>query len=491
MSRRWKTIRLHLFDDLGMTQSLRKSLYWGIWSVTLGMMCTVVTTGAAWSAFQRSVLKADDFQLGLIAAIPVAANVSQLFISYYVEKKRNRRFLFLFFGLLGRFFWVPIGLMPFLFPGMNIDLRIWIVVVFVVMISVGNSFVNIGFGSLMGDLVPMRIRGQYFGARQKIYLISGVVCGLLISEMIDTLGVVGYSVALVLAGVSAMLDILCFFRVDWPPMLEPDGGTDKTPFGEMIREVWQNKPFIKVVLFYTLFYFAINVAAPFYNVYMLEDLHMSFTQISLYTQIASNLITVFVVARWGRLIDRYGIKPVLQLTVMFTALSPLPYLLATPDAAGWVLLSSAISGVFWPAFELSQQNMYLKQSPRRHRSMYIAIFFACYNLFGVALGNAVGGWLMQNPLMALGAREYAVLGVKWTNSHYIFLLTVLLRIAVYFVLLPRIREEDAWRARDVLRDLAVTAGQGAFRRYLGARAYILRRRERRRMRRAKGKGTSR
>ena len=475
--------RLHLFDDHGMSQSLRRSLYWGIWSVTLGMMCTVVTTGAAWSAFQRTVLRANDFQLGLIAAIPVAANVSQLFISYYVEKKRNRRFLFLFFGIIGRFFWVPIGLMPFLFPQMNIDLRIWIVVVFVALIALGNSFVNIGFGSLMGDLVPMRIRGQYFGVRQKIYILSGVVCGLLIAKMIDVLGVVGYSLALVLAGVSAILDIASYFRVDWPPMLAPESGDEKTPFGVMLREVLTNKPFIKVVAFYTCFYFAINVAAPFYNIFMLEDLQMSFTKISLYTQVASNLTTVFVVAYWGRLIDRYGIKPVLQLTLLFNAIGPLPYLLATKSAPVWVMVSSVISGTFFPAFELSQQNMYLKQSPQRHRSMYIAVFYASFNLLGVALGNAVGGWLMQNPLMALGAHEYTFLGIRWTNSHYIFLLTSLLRVVVFLALLPRVREEGAWTLKDVARDLAETARHGLLRRYFSLRAYILRKRARRNMNR--------
>ena len=146
----------------------------------------------------------------------------QIFLSYIIERHRNRRFLFLFLGLLGRFFWIPIGLVPYLFPNFSPDLRIWLVVVFVVMVYSGNSSVGLGFGSLMGDLVPLRIRGSYFSARQMISLASGVVMGLLISALIDQVGQIGYTIALVLAGITQLMDISCFFMVKWPPMAEEE-----------------------------------------------------------------------------------------------------------------------------------------------------------------------------------------------------------------------------------------------------------------------------
>jgi len=108
-------LRLHFFNDSGMTEQLRKNLYWVIWSVTIGMIGSVITTGPVWSAFQREVLGANDFQLGLISAIPVSTVVLQLFISYYMERKRNRRFLFLFLGLTGRVLWILIALVPYIF----------------------------------------------------------------------------------------------------------------------------------------------------------------------------------------------------------------------------------------------------------------------------------------------------------------------------------------------------------------------------------------
>ena len=478
-SSRSSRFRLHWFDDLGMAEDLRKSLYWVIFGVTAGMFGNVVTTGSTWSGFQRIVLGANDFQLGLIAAIPVALNVAQLFISYYMERKRNRRFLFLFFGIVGRFFWIPIALVPYLFPSFSVDRRIWLVIVFVAFVAIGNSFVNLGFGSLMGDLVPMRIRGQYFGVRQRVMLAAAVICGVIVAAMIDTLGEIGYTIALVLAGVTTIMDIVCFLFFKWPDMAEPEGGVDRTPIRVMLKEVLVNKPFMKVVLFFTLWQFAVGISSPFFNVFMLEELNMSFIQMTLYTQIASNIVTVLTVSRWGRLIDRYGNKTIMQLVILVNCLSPLPWLLATPKAIWYVLLSNVVSGCFWPVMDLAQQNLYLNQSPRMHRSMYVAVFFSCINLAGIALGNAVGGWLMQNAFKQLEALHFTLFGVEWINTHYIILLGSVLRLLVALLILPRINEQDAWSVRDAARDIQREQLSAYHRHRFARRAYFLRRKARR------------
>ncbi len=471
--------RLHLFDDAGMSRELRSNLYWVIWAVTAGMLGTVVTTGPVWSAFQRQVLGANDMQLGLIAAIPVASSVLQIFMSYLMERKRNRRFLFLFFGLLGRSFWIVIGLVPYLFPNFPVDLRIWLVIVFVMMVYGGNSFVGLGFGSLMGDLVPMRIRGSYFSVRQMISLASGVIAGLLISTMIDHLGIPGYSVALILAGITQLMDVACFFMIRWPPMAEVK--EDRTSLPAMLKEVFANKRFRQVVFSYSAWLFAVNIAGPFWNVYMLEDLKMSFTQMSLYTQIISNVTTVLVISRWGRLIDRYGNKPVLQMVAVLVTISPLPWFFATPLTTYFVLMSNILSGSSWPVSDVCQQNLYLSHSPQVHRTMYIAVFLASINLFGIGLGNAVGGWLMQNPFTALAQARLSLLGMPLTNTRIMFLATIALRLLVMLLLLPRISEEGAWKMSDALADILRRTRDGARMRWFEARVWLLRRKARRAM----------
>lgn len=479
--------RLRLFDDTGMSAQQRSNLYWVIWSVTIGMLGTIVTTGPVWSAFQRQILGANDFQLGLLAAIPVAASVLQIFMSYIMEKRRNRRFMFLFFGVVGRFFWIPIGLVPYLFPGFSMDLRIWLVTVFVVMVFTGNSCVGLGWGSLMGDLVPIRIRGSYFSVRQMFSLATGVVVGILVSTMIDRVGLPGYSIALVLAGLTHVADIACFFCVKWPPMAQVQD--DRTTLFGMLKEVFTNKGFVKVIVFYSIWLFSANIAGPFWNVYMLEELKMNFTEMSLYTQIISNVATVLVISRWGRLIDRYGNKPVLQMAALLITISPLPWFFATPMTTYFILISNVISGSSWPVSDVCQQNLYLSHSPAVHRSMYIAVFLACINLFGIALGNAAGGWMMQEPLAALAEKHYQFLGMAMTNTRYLFLVSVVLRMLVMFVFLPRISEEGAWTLRATLHDMRLRARDSVLKLWMQVRVKGLRRRARRNRERAEDSET--
>jgi len=468
---------LRFFNDSGMAEELRKNLYWVIWSVTFGMVGFVITTGPIWSAFQREVLGANDFQLGLIAAIPVATAALQVFISYYMEKKRNRRFIFLFLGLASRAMWLFIALVPYVFPSFSVDLRIWLVIVFVVIISGGNSGVNLAFGSLMGDLVPINIRGSYFSVRQRISLISGVTAGLAFSLLVDKIGLVGYSIAIAFAGLTMLLDVACYFFVKWPEMEVSHLPT----LGKLLKEVFSNKRFVKIVVFYSSWLFAVNIAAPFWNIHMLEYLKMNFMQMALYSQIVSGVASILIVTRWGRLIDRYGNKPILQITALCIVLSPIPWLFATQNSAYIIIISNVISGATWPAIDICQQNLYLSQSPRTHRSMYIAVFFACINLFGLALANAFGGFLMQSPFAALASRIPVVLGHEFTKMHWMILLSIILRIAVLLIFLPRIHEEGAETLSGTVKGITSNAAEQMQRRVSAIRTTALRKRARKQM----------
>jgi len=442
--------RIELFDSSGMSSSLRQSLYWGIWAVSAGMLCFNVTGGAAWTGFQREVLNADDFQLGLIAAIPVAANVLQILFSFFMERKRNRRFLFLFFGIVGRSLWILIGLIPFFVPASLQMVRILATIALVMMVSIGNSFVGIGFGSLMGDLVPLRIRGQYFSARQRIALVAGILAGLFVSYIIDTMGTVGYSVVLILAGIAGIADICCFFFVKWPPMAGSETAEAPESPLKMISGVFKNKQYMRFCLFFTCWHFSVALSSPFNNVYLIEVMKLSFVEITLFTQIVSNLATVFSVTFWGRAIDRYGNKPVMQsVGVICMFLSGL-WLFMRPGSIGMVIFFHFMTGLFWISLDLGQQNLYLALSPQKNRSVYIAVFSALANLCGIALGNTIGGALVQGPFTALAATGFQLFGFTLNKYHYIFLFSTLLRIAVMLLVFPKVQEDGAISVKEML-----------------------------------------
>ena len=69
--------------------------------------------------------------------------------------------------------------------------------------------------------------------------------------------------------------------------------------------------FRRAILFFGSSQFALGLAAPFYSVYMLEHLGLSYTTISIFS--AVNMVASISGYRiWAGLIDRFGGKPVLQ-----------------------------------------------------------------------------------------------------------------------------------------------------------------------------------
>lgn len=439
-----KLRQVELFDTTGMSAKLRQSLYWVIWGITIGMISNTVTGGAAWTGFQREVLRANDLELGLIAAMPVAANVFQIFFSFHMERRRNRRFALLFYGILGRSLWIVIGLLPFFVPASAHTLRIIATIALVMMVSSGNAFVTLSFWSLMGDLVPMRIRGQYFSVRQRVSLAAGVLAGLLVSGIIDALGATGYSIVLVLAGITGVLDLLSFLFVEWPPMARAqENEKGESPFA-MLKSVVKNKRFMDFCIIFTCWQFAVSLSGPFNNVYLIEVMRLSFVEITLFSQIVSNLTTVFSVTLWGRLIDRYGNKPVMRFVGAVCMLLTVLWVFMKPGDIWLVVLYHFINGLFWISMDMGQQNLSLSLSPQQNRSVYVAVYFAMINLLGNALGNVLGGVLVQGPFTALAASGAVTLfGVVLNRYHYIFLLGAVLRTLVMLVLIPRIEEEGA------------------------------------------------
>ncbi len=451
--RRFRIAKPHiqLYDTTGLSQDVQKSLNTMILAVTFSMVFANITTGAAWTGFQR-MLGADSLTLGIISAIPVAASTMQIFASFCLEKWQKRRTLLIIFGFVNRMVWILIGLIPYIIPMDNASMRMAALMVLLAVSAGGGSFLNVTFYSLIGDLVPMRIRGRYFSARQATSLLAGILTGLFVSWIMDAVDShVAYTIVLVIAGVFGCLDICCFFRIKFPPMQERVGKGES--FSTMLRSVLSDRGYMKIVGYFTLWFFAVNISGPFGNVLFLEHARMTFTEITVFNQIIPNISTVLIIGWWGRQMDRYGNQPIVQLAGLYCMLLPLAYVFVGPRSFLILPFAHALSGMAWPASDIGQQNMYLAKAPSHNRSMYVAVFFTCTQLFGTALSNFLGGLLMSGPLIRLEELNWRLLGFQMSRYNYIFVVSGILRFICVLGLLPHLRDVIDTPAREVARSI--------------------------------------
>jgi MFS family permease len=445
---RIKRPRLVLFNEAGLSKEKVFSLKLVILAVAFGTVCFNITGGVAMTGYLK-LLGVSDFTYGLILAIGPIATMLQVFASYVLERTRKRKLIFMLSGILQRSAWLPFGLVPIIFPMSGVTLQIWTAALFLMLSSLCNPFINVSFFSFVADLVPTNIRGVYFSMRQRIALIFGIAGGLVTAFILDRFtGFTGYALVFALAALFGILDILTFIFIKFPPMLETP---KKESIKAMLADVFNDKRYLRVIAFASIWMFSVQISAPFALVYARTVLHLSNTAITLVMQILPSICMVIVLPFWGRALDRYGNKPVMRISACLVCISPFFWIFTVPGPFVIVpiILAAIAGGLFSAGLDFGTQNVFLGQAPEKNRSMFVAIYSCATSLLGIAMANATGGWLLDNVLSRLESG-----GLTFNRYNFLYIIATLLRVFAAFILLPRmITEENSTPVRTVIKNM--------------------------------------
>lgn len=422
-------------------EELRRSLNLVIAGITFGMAFFIVTGGPPLTGYIRA-LGAGDLVYSLIMALPVVTNVLQVFASYFMENTGKRKSIFIIFGFIHRLLWISVAIIPLVIPLSYGVLRIWAVTILITFSSAASAFVSVSFFSWMGVLVPMEIRGRFFSKRYMIYTISSAVTGLAVGWFLGkTPDFNRFAIVFAVAALFGVADILCFIWIKDPPMEVPK---EKIPFFKLLLEPFGNRNYVKFIVFITLWNFGLNFAAPFFNVYMLEYLKMDYLTMILLTQVISNVSTIIFIRYWGRLVDKYGNKPVLKVCCLIAVALPTLWCFAAPWNYLAVIIISFFSGIVWPGIELTSTNLSIWLAPEKNRSMYIANYTLIVSLAGIALANVCGGIFMEMTRPVFSHFNIVFLmGQKFNSFHVLFIMSGVIRLFAVLLFLPSVCEENS------------------------------------------------
>ncbi|MBI3774718.1 MAG: MFS transporter, partial [Gammaproteobacteria bacterium] len=123
-------------------------------------------SGAGESFFSAFALflKATNAQIAMLASIPpLLASLAQLVSVWCGRFVQRRRSIILFGAYVQCFLWLPLLALPLLFPEHAVPLFITVIVFY----QASSHLIAPQWSSLMGDLVPQRKRGRYFGMRTR------------------------------------------------------------------------------------------------------------------------------------------------------------------------------------------------------------------------------------------------------------------------------------------------------------------------------------
>ncbi|MDP4180269.1 MAG: MFS transporter [Bacillota bacterium] len=435
-------------------KELRKSLTYVIMAVTFGNVFFVSVGnpvgGAAFAKFAVQ-LGINDFKYGIIMALAILGSVIQLPFSFNIENSGKRKIIFLITGFIHRFLFIPIALIPLLIPQKNGDLIFISIAILVMIASASSSITGVAFFSWMGSLVPLKIRGRYFSKRMMIYTISGAVSGIIIGAYIDKYhSLINYSVLFIIVALIGAVDIFCFIWIRDPPI----ESTEKQSISSL-KEPFKDKNYLKLIVAVSLWNFGINLPTPFLFMFMIKQLNMSLFSIYLRSQFVQNLATIFSVRMVGRIIDKYGNKPVATISTVVISFIPFLWCFATPSNYFWVMpISSLITGIFWPGFEMTFINLSIWLAPKKDRTSYLANYTMFTSIVGIGMSYLLGSYFMKisEPYLKRLSISF-ITGQTFNHYQALFIITFATRLLISLIFIPLINESNSRSAKDILKDM--------------------------------------
>jgi len=340
-------------------------------------------------------LGASNTTIGLLAAIPPLAQLVQIPAIYMVERIRNRRAISVYVLTVSRLLWLVIGLIPFLFS-LQAGLTFLIVALLIrsCLAAVGTTSWN----SWMRDLVPPDRLGSFFSKRFALMTGLTIPLSLAAAFFVDAwkrafpaTDLYAYSILFFSGCVVGLLGVYHITRIPEPRMAVPE---EKTNFLRLLSRPFKDKNFRNLAMFLGSWNFAVNLAAPFFTVYMLKRLGLEMSLV-IALAVVSQLMSFTFFRIWGKFSDRFTNKSVLRVSgplfivcILLWTFTTMPerYFLTIP----LLVTIHILTGISAAGVTISSGNMGLKLAPKGEGTVFLAML-ALTNSLAAGVAPVLGG----------------------------------------------------------------------------------------------------
>ncbi|MDA0746703.1 MAG: MFS transporter [bacterium] len=349
-----------------------------------GMATGALQGGIFLSAFALAI-GASNYEIGLLATIGFISQLMQIPGLFLVQKFGKRRAITVICAGISRLLWLFIILIPLLFKEGGVAFLVqWLLLAGLVM-----ALCNPAWNSHVRALVPTNLFGQFFSRRLAYGTALALVLTLSGGYFVDwwkiqfpEMALYGYSLLFLLGLLFGLVELIAIARLPEPHM-------DRNPgisLSDMIALPVKDANFRNLLAFIAVWNFAVNMAAPFFIIYMLKRIGLSLFMVTVLAT-TSQLTYILFLRIWGRLGDRYSNKSVLSISCPLFLLAilawdfttmPENYFLTIP----LLFLIHILSGMSTAGVNLASGNIALKLSPHGTAHAYMTVF----GLAGAATG---------------------------------------------------------------------------------------------------------
>ncbi|HOJ33862.1 MAG TPA: MFS transporter [Candidatus Hydrogenedentes bacterium] len=349
-----------------------------LWDAVFAQVMMVLTTGAFLIGYAL-MFQANNTVIGLLAAVSPFFQTLQLPSIYLVERIRVRRTIAVVGFGASRLALLVLALLPLLkvSPGVSLSL-------FLIFLSLHHAFAaagNCAFNSWLRDFVPADRLERFFARRLSIATLAGAVLsfggGVAIDwikkSTITNAGTFAYGFLFLIGSVAGLLSVIAISRTPEPQMPP----TKVSSLRPLLAEPLTDINFRNLLIFLAVWSFAVNFAAPFFAVYLIDRLGLSMTLI-LVLSVLSQMANVPFFGIWGRMAERFSNKTVMVFCVPLFFLTflmwpfttmPQPHAFTMPI----LIVIHIVGGIAAAGVGLCAGNLALKSAPYGKGAAYLAV----------------------------------------------------------------------------------------------------------------------
>jgi MFS family permease len=430
-------------------QQLNKGLKY-VTADGLSAEAMVVFTSGTFLTALAIHMGASNFQLGLFAALPTFTTVFQLAAIWLVRRFNNRRMITTIFNFLARLPLIAIGIMPMLFTGST---TIQVLLLLLFFQHIFGDIAGASWNAWMKDLIPQERLGGFFSRRTRMAQTLNVTLSLATAIGLDFIKqhypaqeITVYTTLYLAGGALGMISV--YFLLQTPePVAEPIAGNVLPLLWKSVKNV----NFRKLLVFNSVWAFSLNLATPFFTVFMMKTLGLPVAYL-IGLGILSQLSGIFSLNLWGRYSDRFSNKTVIKLCAPLYILCILAFaFVGLPSSKtvtlGILVLIHIITGFSTAGINLSLSNIGIKLAPKHEaivylsaKNMFVAFFSTIAPLVGGLLADCFANNTIDLSLQLSGDRHLQLNLLQLQGWNYFFIIGGLLAM-LSLRLLTNVQEE--------------------------------------------------
>jgi MFS family permease len=356
-------------DEHDLKKALRYLTIEGSLTTVMGSL-----TGGAFLVAFALLLGASNTVIGLLAAAAPLSQVLQIPTIYLIEKVRVRKRIVVFASTFARLFLLSCAFVPW-FPIPELRLPLFVLALFIYYALASIS--GCAWNAWMRDLIPDAIMGRFFGKRLAVSTAFAALLSLGGGVLLDynfaeVSGGIIYALLFFIGAAAGLMGIFYLKMTPEPPM----HAHAIERLWPLLKQPFRDLNYRRLIVFLAVWNFAVNLAAPFYTVYMIKVLDMKLSWI-IGLSVLSQGINVLFFHIWGKLADRFSNKSCLTVAgpLFIIGIGIWPFL-TLPDkyALTFPLLIGihVLSGISTAGVTLCSSNIALKAAPQGKATVFLA-----------------------------------------------------------------------------------------------------------------------